>query len=148
MTPQELIQITGQHLLFLGIPTFSWQLSQFQQAAQFARSHGVDSLLVKTHDGTNAWYGNIGGWSAVRSAILAEGVGAIPYTYSYGNKFGALDTEIDILIAHMQDTGIVCMDAEAEWNGQISWAQHLCSRMQGVTGTFLVSTWADPSLQN
>src|SRR5216110_1805897 len=148
MTPQDLVKITGQHLLFLGIPTYSWSLAQFQQAAQFARAHGVDNLLVKVADGGNEWYGGMSGWHNIRNTINASGVGAIPYIYSYGNKFGALDTEIDIMIAHMQDIGIVCMNAEAEWNGQVSWAQHLCSRMQPVPGTFLVSTWADPSLQN
>jgi hypothetical protein len=148
MTPQDLVRITGQHLLFLGIPTYSWSLIQFQQAAQFARSHGVDSLLIKVADGGNIWYGGMPGWHSIRNTILAQGVGAIPYIYSYGNKFGALDTEIDIMIAHLQDSGIVCMNAEVEWNGQTSWAQHLCSRIQPVSGTFLVSTWADPSLQN
>jgi len=148
MTREDLIKITGQHLLFLGIPTYSWSLTQFQQAAQFAQAHGVDNLLVKVADGGNIWYGGMPGWHNIRNTILAAGVGAIPYTYSYGNKFGALDTEIDILISHLQDIGIVCMDAEVEWNGQTPWAQHLCSRLQPVPGTFLVSTWADPSLQN
>lgn len=148
MTPQDLAKKTGQHQLFLGIPTYSWSLAQFQKAAQFARSHGVDCLLVKVADGGNIWYGGMSGWHNIRNTILAEGVGAIPYIYSYGNKFGALDAEIDILIAHLQDIGIICMNAEAEWNGQVSWAQHLCSRMQPVPGTFLVSTWANPSVQN
>jgi len=148
MTREDLIKITGQHLLFLGIPAYSWSIAQFQEAAKFARAHDVQTLFVKTHDGTLPWYQDIGGWHAVRQTILNEGVGAIPYTYSYGNKLGALDAEIDILIAHMQDSGIVCMDAEEEWNGQPSWAQHLCSRVQGQSGVFLVSTWADPSLQN
>jgi hypothetical protein len=148
MTLQDLVRVTGQHLLFLGIPTYSWSLTQFQQAAQFARSHGVENLLVKVADGGNTWYGGMPGWHNIRNTILAQGVGAIPYIYSYGNKFGALDTEIDIMIAHLQDIGVVCMNAEVEWNGQTSWAQHLCSRIQPVSGTFLVSTWADPSLQN
>jgi hypothetical protein len=149
MTPQELIAITGQRQLFLGIGTYSWTLDQFKQAAQFARARGVDCLLIKTHEGAlPAWYDGIGGWNAVRSAIQSEGVGAIPYIFSYGNKFGALDNEIDILLSHMQDGDIVCLNAEEAWNGQVAWAQHLCSRIQGQAGTFMVSTWADPSLQN
>lgn len=147
-TSQDLIKATGQHLLFLGVDTRSWSLAQFQNAARFARAHGVDCLLIKTSDGTNRWYGGMPGWRDIRNTILAQGVGAIPYIYAYGGKFGALDAEIDIMIAHMQDTHIVCMDAEAEWNGQIQWASHLCARMKSVPGTFLVSTWGDPSVQN
>jgi hypothetical protein len=147
MTPQDLIKITGQHLLFLGIPTYNWSLAQFQQAAQFARAHGVDNLLVKVADGANEWYGGIGNINAIFDTIRSEGVGMIPYIYSYGNEFGALDREIDIMLEYLHDSGIVCMNAEKEWNGQVAWAQHLCGRIQG-TGTFLVSTWADPSLQN
>jgi hypothetical protein len=144
---EELIKATGQHLLFLGIETNNWQISQFTQAARFARAHGTDCLLVKVADGGNRWYGSMQGWRNIRQAILHEGVGAIPYTYSYGNKFGALDTEIDYLIAYMQDCGIVCGNFEIEWNNQVGWARHLCQRMQPVPGTFLCSTWANPSIQ-
>ena len=145
MEAQELIAKTGQHLLFFGIDTYSWSTDQFKQAAQWAFAHGIDSLLIKVADGVNTWYGGISGWRNIRQTILAEGVGVIPYSYSYGNKFGALDIEIDIMTAYMQDAGIMCMNSEAEWNGQVAWAQHLCSRMQNVPGTFLVSTWANLS---
>lgn len=148
MTPQELIQITGQHLLFLGVNTYAWGVQQFQDAAKFAKAHGVDALLVKVADGNELWYGNWNGWLAMRSAVLNEGVGFIPYVYSYGNKFGALEAEVDLMLGYMRDAGIVCMDAEAEWNGHTDWAQYLCGRVQGQAGTFMVSTWADPSLQN
>jgi len=144
----DIIKVTGQHLLFLGVTTYSWQISQFQDAARFARSHGVDSLLVKVADGTNVWYGGLDGYRSRRDAIKGEGVGVIPYTYSYGNQFGALDTEINILTNFLQEDGVVCADMEVEWNGQTTWATHLASRMQPVPGLFLVSTWADPSLQN
>jgi hypothetical protein len=143
---QDLIKITGQRSLFLGITSFNWSPAQFQDVARFARSHGVDSLLVKVADGTNVWYGGMSGWHDRRNAILAEGVGAIPYMFSYGNKFGALDDEIDIMIAHLRDNSIMCADMEGEWDGQAQWAQHLTSRVSQVPGTFLVSTWADPSL--
>jgi hypothetical protein len=144
----DLVKITGQHLLFLGISSFNWSIAQFQDAARFARSHGVDSLLVKVADGTNMWYGGMNGWHDRRNAILAEGVDAIPYMYSYGDKFGALDAEIDIMIAHLRDNSIMCADMEIEWDGQVGWAQHLTSRVLPVPGTFLVSTWADPSLHS
>lgn len=148
MSCQDIAKITGQHQLFLGTSTASWSIAQFQQAAQFAKAHGIDALVVKIADGGYRWYGGLSGYQSIKKAIQAEGVGVIPYTYSYGNKYNALDSEIDILISYMQDSGVVVADMEVEWNEQIGWASHLCSRMQSQSGVFLVSTWADPSLQN
>jgi hypothetical protein len=148
MTCADIAKLTGQHLLFLGVQTANWSLPQFTQAAQFAKAHGVDTLLLKSADGGNSWYGGMSGYRQRRDTIRAEGVGCIPYTYSYGNTYGVLNTEIAILKSFMDEDGVVCMDAEAEWNGEVSWAQHLCSSMLGYPGIFLVSTWADPSLQN
>jgi hypothetical protein len=147
MTPQELTQITGQHLLFLGISTYSWSLDQFRQAAQFAKQHDVDCLLVKVADGGNIWF-SIDGWHSIKNAINAEGVGAIPYAYCYGNKFGAINTEIEIMRSYLNDGGIFCADMEEEYNGRVDWANLVCSKLQGTQGCFMVSTWADPSLQN
>jgi hypothetical protein len=148
MTCQDVTKVTGQHLIFLGVGAASWSLAQFSQAGAFAKAHGVDSLLLKSADGTNRWYGGMDGYRQRRDAIKAQGVGVVPYTYSYGNKFGAIDGEIAILKSFMAEDGVVCMDAEAEWNGQVGWASHLCSAMTGTPGIFLVSTWADPSIQN
>lgn len=144
----EIAALLGSHLLFLGVETATWNNIQFMQAADFARSHHVDNLLLKVADGTNLWYGGMSGFKSIASTIHSQGVGCIPYTYSYCNKFGALDTEVGILLAFMQECGVVVMDAEQEWNGQVNAAQHLCSRMQSAQGSFLVSTWADPDLQN
>jgi hypothetical protein len=147
MSCTDTAKITGQHLLFLGVNTMGWSFAQFAQAAQFAKAHDVSSLLLKVADGAYHWYGGMDGYRVRRDIMKGIGVGVIPYIYSYGNKYNVLDAEIDILTSFMQEDGIVCMDAEQEWNGQVAWAQHLCGRMQGL-GTFLVSTWADPSLQN
>lgn len=148
MICQDVAKITGQHLLFLGTSSASWSLAQFQQAAQFAKAHGIDCLIAKAADGANWWYGGIAGYRQRRDVIKAEGVGCIPYTYSYGNTYGALDAEINILLALLAEPDNVAIaDLETEWNGQTTWASHLASRLQGK-GTFLVSTWADPNLQN
>lgn len=148
MSCQDIANQTGRHLLFLGTGTAEWSPDQFKHAAQFAKAHGIDSLLLKCADGGSWWYGGLAGYLAIRNIILAEGVGVIPYTYSYGNKFNALDAEISILQDLLNQSGhIACVDMEAEWNSQVAWAQHFCSKMQGHPGTLLVSTWADPSQQ-
>lgn len=148
MDCQQLAAQTGQYLLFMGANTINWNVSQFQQAAAATRALGFDTLLIKVADGGNVWYGGMGGWQAIKNAVHAEGVGAIPWMYCYGNKFGALQTELDLLASYMQDAGIVCADMEIEYNGQVGWAHTMCQFMQPRPGVFLVSTWADPSLQN
>ena len=148
MTCQDVAKVTGQHLLFLGTSSATWTITQFQQAAQFANAHGADCLLVKTADGANWWYGGINGYRAIHNAIKAEGVGVIPYMYSYGDTYGALDAEINILLELLgEPDNIVIADMEQEWNGQVTWASYLCNNLLH-NGTFLVSTWADPNLQN
>lgn len=148
MSCQNLTKVTGEHLLFLGTSTANWSIQQFQDAARFARAHNVDHLLLKTADGSNWWYGGIAGYRQRRDAIKTQGIGVIPYTYSYGNKYEALDAEINILLALLAEPeNVVIADMETEWNGQTAWGSHLASRIQGK-GTFLVSTWADPNLQN
>lgn len=147
-TCDTLINVTGQHLLFIGVDSASWTLAQFASCAQFAKNSGVDSVLLKVADGTNVWYGGMDGYHTRKSIFTSYGVGTIPYTYSYCTQFSALDSEIDILINFMQDGGVVCMDAETEWNGQVAAAQHFTLRMRPVPGKLLVTTWADPQWQN
>lgn len=148
MAGQAIAKVTGQHLLFLGTSTLSWTTAQFQEAAQFAKAHNIDNLLVKAVDGTNWWYDGIAGYRAIRDAIKAEGVGCIPYVYSYGNTYGYLNGEIGVLQALLEEPeNVVVADMEQEWNGQGTWASTLCKALQGK-GAFLVSTWADPNLQN
>lgn len=147
MTCQDVAQVVGQRSLFLGVDTINWNIAQFQQAARFAKAHGFDCVFVKTGEGTWTWYGGLAGWQNIRKAIQAEGVGAVAYFYSKGNTLGGLDGEIDLLIAYMRADGVVMMDAEVEWNNDIASAQHLCSRMLPVKGTFLVSTWGNPDDQ-
>lgn len=146
---QETTKKIGRVVVFLGVETYSWSIAQFQQAARYVRSLGVDSLAVKMADGSGIWYGRIGGAAAVRSAILAEGCGCIPYAYGYGDKFGALQGEINVLQELMRiGDGCVCLDIEAEYNGQVGWAQRVCEEMRPVKGLLYLTSWADPDYQN
>lgn len=134
--------------LFLGVETQYWNLAQFQQATQAAKAVGVTSLLVKVADGTAEWYGGINGRQQVLNAIIQAGLPAIPYTYCYGDSFGGLSGEIALLASIMQQNGVVIADMEAEYNGQVGWAQTVCNTLKTVSGVFGVTTWADPNLQD
>lgn len=141
-------QYLGIAPLFIGIESANWNLTQFRQATTLAKSIGITSVLVKIADGANIWYGNLGGWQKVLATIKLAGLPAIPYSYSYGNTYGALSPEINILIAAMRQNGVVIADMELEYNGQITWAQQVCNALKPVPGAFGVTTWADPQLQN
>jgi hypothetical protein len=147
MTIQNIQQL-GTVVLFCGTETANWSLDQFKQAANNARSMGISALLVKVADGGNLWYSAIGGWKTVLDTINQSGIVAIPYTYSYGNRFGAITSEIAILSDAMRYTGIVVADLEVEWNGQVGWAQQMSAALSPIPGLFGVTTWADPQLQN
>jgi len=145
---QDIAEMTGKHLLFLGIGTQAWSLPQFVEAAKFAHLHHVDSLLVKFADGGNVWYGGIDGFRRIRDAIKLQGVGVIPYMYSYGNTFSALESELNLLAEYLQDNGVVCANMEREWEGKVDWASHMSERLKTVPGVFLVSTFGAPDLHD
>lgn len=143
-----MIEQLGAYPLFLGVETSAWSLADFIQAAHNAKALGCTSLLVKIADGGNIWYANGVGWQKVLDTINAQGIRAIPYTYCYGDKFGAIQTEIAILQAAMRYAGIVIADMEEEFNGQDGWAATVTNALQPVPGIFGVTTWADPNLQD
>lgn len=145
-------QILGAMPLFLGIETqdpAKWPLARFTQAANEAKALGVTSLLIKIADGgLPLWYSSIGGWQKVLDTVKATGIGAIPYTYCYGDKFDAISTEIAYLINAMKYSGIVIANMEKEFNDQVAWAQRIAGAMQPVPGLFGVCSWANPLGQN
>jgi cell division protein FtsB len=146
-TAADIAKATGKRLLFLGVDTINWSIGQFQDAAKFARAHGIDSLLVKCGEGTWTWYGGLSGWENIKHAIQSEGVGAIAYFYSKGNTLGGLAGEIELYKAYMQADGILCIDMEVEWNSDVASANTLAAALRPVPGMLLISTWADPSEQ-
>lgn len=138
----------GNVVLWTGVETVNWSLAQFSQASAFAHSLGIDTLCVKCQDGGTVWYASQGGLAAVQHAVESQGCGFLPYAYLYGDKFGDLSGEIAGLKTLMALNGVVQADMEAEWDGQVGWAQTLNAAMLPVPGFLSVSTWADPALQN
>ena len=133
--------------LFIGVESQAWPLSQFHEAANKAKALGISTLIIKIADGTNVWYGELGGWQKVFDTIKSESILPIPYIYSYGDTFGGLQLEIAIIKQAMATSGIVITDMEAQWNGQDSWASTVCEDLKDAPGIFTVTTWADPEWQ-
>lgn len=149
ITQQEITSRIGTHLLFLSQDTISWSLDQFKIAAQWAKSHHIDSLILKCADGAEAWYGGLSGYIVIEQVLHDNGVGCIPYAYLYGNKYGAINAEIALIRTFMTHSNIFIADLEQEWNGSngISYAASYAEGLQGHTGLFMVSTWSDLALQ-
>ena len=142
-----MIEQLGPTPLFVGVESQNWQLHDFVAAAQAGKALGVSSLLIKIADGANEWYGGIGGWQSVLSAVAQAGMTSIPYTYNYGNTYGAIQAEVNILVSAMHVCGIVIADMEAEFNGQVTWAEYMSTALKPISGLFGVTTWADPQQQ-
>lgn len=142
------IDYLGSSPLFLGVETENWTISDFQAAARNAKALGCTSLLTKIADGTNIYYGNLGGWQKVIDAINQVGIRAVPYTYCYGDKFGGLVGEDNILAAAMRYAGCVIGDMEVEFNGRVDWAQAVAAALEPVPGLLGITTWADPQWQD
>lgn len=143
--------------LFIGNESSAWQISDFQNAAQFALAHSIDTLFVKVFSGANGgvsggpdeWYGAIGGASAVKAAIEAVGPKVIFYGYMYGNSHGSvLSMEIALVEKYMNLYGAFIADIETEWNGQVTWAQQMNAALASNTNLLYLSVLADPNEQN
>ncbi len=133
--------------LFIGVESQSWTLPQFREAAKNAKALGISSLIFKVADGVYEWYGQVL-LQTIIETLKDEGLFPIPYTYCYGNKFGALQSEIAILKEIMSSVGIVIADMEVEWNSQVSWGNAVSNALKDIPGIFGVTTWADTQLQN
>ncbi|HEY7414270.1 MAG TPA: hypothetical protein VH593_03690 [Ktedonobacteraceae bacterium] len=144
-TCEEIANTVGQRSLWCGTDTVTWSIAQFVAAAQFARSHGLDTLFLKAGEGY-FWYGGVPGIQAITTAVHAQGVGVVWYIYSDGGK--ALQADITMLQTLIRTFGVVCADIEKEWSGEPGWATAVCNAMKPEKGLFLVSTFGNPDQQN
>lgn len=149
----DLVQKAGAVVLFIGVECKDWTPEQFGEAARFARSIGCDTIAPKRADGSIKWYGDPGRLAEERAAALAEGCGYLPFLYAYGPRFGAqqIEDEAAVLAEMAQhNDSIVCVDMEAEYNGQVQAAATFADaiRRNGIEGQVICSTWADPIQQS
>ncbi len=134
--------------LFTGVETEQWTTAQFVQAALWTKNAGLDSLIVKAAEGTLPWHGGLAGFTAIRNAILQVGVGCLPYIYAYGDTFGGLTQEINLIKEYMHAFGLMCVDMEVQWNSQVGWAQRFNAQLAGDPNLLYLSCLADPAAQN
>lgn len=151
LTPADLVKKVGAKVLFIGIESYSWQLTDYVKAAQNARTMGFDTIAPKIADGTIRWYKSKTDLIAIRNAVLAQGCGFLPFTYLYGPRFNddqiRAEAALAKEIASVCD-GLCCLDMEVEWNGKVDAAKLLAKELSGTAYDFILTTWADPVQQN
>lgn len=147
-TQSEITTQLGKVILFCGTETWNYTTSQWNNIATFCRAHKIDSVLVKVNDGGIWWYGGLRPIADIRNIFRNMGVGFIPYGYFYGNKYGAVNSEINIVQQCLTTFGYMCMDMEVEYDNDSVDAKLVASQLSQHQGLLLCSTWADPQLQN
>lgn len=123
-------------------------LARIRQMAQQARAAGIDTLIYRRGNGTLP-IPDHDYLIAERDACHGEGVGWLPYLYSYGPAFGTAQIagEVGHLVALAAINGCVVADLEAEWDGQDVAAAYFARLMRPVNCKLIVTSWADPMTQ-
>lgn len=144
-------QLMGPCSLFLGVETGTWSRDQFVQAAQFAQKHGISTLIIKCSEVTSThgdiWYGGMAGVDSIVQAVRAQGLGVLTYQFMWGDRYGALTTEISVAQEFLSTYGKHCLDMEGStWagaNGR-AWASQMNATLVHAPGKLFVSSPADP----
>jgi hypothetical protein len=143
--------LVGHSVLWIGSEAAGWGTAELVAAARQARAWGYDTIAPKRADGSIRWYGTADQLAAERAAVLAEGVGYLPFAYCYGPKFGLAQVDAECAVLQEMGTanaGAVMADLEAEWDGQIAAAARFASNMRPWAGVLYLTTWADPAAQD
>lgn len=134
--------MTTKVLMFLGVETYNWSLTQFQTAMKFLKAHNLDGAIVKVFDGPNEWYG--GNFEPIAQVFENAGLQCIPYGFLYGNSQGStIEQEAALCLKYLGIGDAFVADMENGWNGQGDWTKQFGGLIaEGNTGTLWVSTWA------
>jgi hypothetical protein len=151
MTCQDDASVVGPVALFLGVETDNWSPSNFVDAANFAKKHGIDGLIVKVSEVTSTagdiWYGGLDGVKAVKQAIEGTGVKFLPYMFLWGDKWQRLASEVSIADILMTEFGRLCLDMEGStWSNpqSVNWADAFNATLAHLNGKLFVSLPANP----
>lgn len=119
-----------------------WGPDQVRGAARFARSLGIDSLIVKRGEGTEQ-YASDKQIAAESDAAHAEGCG---YTIFWYSRPDLVDPAAEAAIAKRLAplaNGLVFWDMEQEWDGEDDKALAFANALSGING-LVVCSWANP----
>lgn len=131
--------------LFVGIESFSWTFTDFNNLVGFCKKHGINQIVLKVYEITQGdWYQNLGGSFAVVKHIKDQGMDVLPYGYLYGNN---INIEAAATKGYLAAHGKFCANMEAKWNNQSSRMQEFANALASHTGDLYISTWADPETQ-
>lgn len=139
-------------VLMLGNESEHMTDSQLNSAARFAAKLGFKAITFKVGDG-NIRYRNAHETLQAINAVNDTGMGAMPFIYIYGPKFGDAQIKLEAsIITEIADTafGEVVVDMESEWNNN----PRACGLLRDGLKSFvdskhslIISTWADPVQQ-
>lgn len=128
--------------LFIGVESFSWQLTDFDKYIAFARANGVNQAVVKIYEITQGeWYSGLGGADVVIKHLQAAGLDVLPYGFFYGTD---AVTEANMTLKYLQAYGKFCMNLESSLDGNSSIAQSFANLLKNHPGDLYISTWANP----
>lgn len=147
----QLASKIGKNVLFIGVECQNWSVADFAKAAANARALGFDTIAPKRADGGIRWYGTPGHLALERQAALSAGCGYLPFMYCYGPALGSAQLGYEVAVAKEIASvcdGLVCLDLEIEWDGQVAYAQNFAAALKNFPGDIILSTWADPIQQN
>ncbi len=149
LTQAEANSLYGPVVLMGGNESLHWLARDVDRYANFAKTHGIDSVTLKVADGTWVWH-TPSDVKTFRDIALDNGVGFVPFIYSYGNRFGSLGGEIALIhqfIDANENAGIV-VNMEKEWEGHTDWAKTFVAKTKNKTGPIVLSTFGKPSYHN
>lgn len=132
--------------LFVGIESFNWQKTDFDQLASFCKARGVDQVILKVYEITQGmWYAPLGGAQVPAQWLKDAGLDVLPYAFLYGN-----DVQTEAFNVNQLRTTFdkLCLDMESGWDGQPAKTKEFAGLINQSTKPLYISTWANPVTHN
>jgi len=128
--------------LFVGVESFNWSLTEFDNCIAFCKKYGIQQIILKVYEITQGeWYSQLGGAGFVVNHIKASGLDVLPYGFFYGND---VQTESTVVLKWLGLVGKFCMDMEGAFDNNSERAAVFATELANHPGVLYVSTWANP----
>ena len=143
------VQIAGRVCVFGGNSSQGWDDTALIAACARVRAAGADTIIVKYADGGDVFH-SADQMAHFHQVANDHGVGLGGFQYDYGPAFGwqQIATEANIANSMIGKIPIICQDMEQQYNGQVAAAAHFAQLLQVPADQLVITTWADPLLQN